>query len=173
MAFDFLTYMETVAKQLLAVSHTKNGRKSCFRVGGISSMEELLQGMNKANFPAICVVDQPESRLIDRDSSNPLLLNYHYFFVLQHAASLDAASRSSAMKECSGIVSQILARMFRDKLAEYRDPLAGTTGLKGLNRDSISQKAVGPIADNCFGIWVSFTVTGESGIMYNEDDWGN
>jgi hypothetical protein len=171
MAFDFLAYMEKVAKELLAIGHTTNGKKSFFRVGGISSMEELLQGISKADFPALCAVDQPEARLIDRDSSNPLLLNYHYFFILQHAASLDAASRSAAIKECSVIAGKILSRMFRDKLAECRDPFTYPSGLKGLNRDSVSLKSVGPVADNCFGVWVSFTLTSESGIVYNADDW--
>jgi len=171
MAFNFLPYMETVAKELLAVGHLVNGKKRFFRVGGISSLEELLQGISKADFPAVCAVDQPEGRLLDRDSSNPLMLNYHYFFVLQHAASLDAGSRSSAILECSGIAGKILSRMFRDKLAECRDPFTLPTGLSGLNRDSVTMKSVGPIADNCFGVWVSFTVISESGITFNQEDW--
>jgi hypothetical protein len=61
--------------------------------------------------------------------------------------------------------------MFRDKQAECRDPFTDPSGLKGLNRDSVSLKSVGPVADNCFGVWVSFTLTSESGIVYNADDW--
>lgn len=172
MSFNFLSYMETLARQLVAVSHGVNDRKSFFRVSGISAMEELFQGgLNKGSFPAICAIDQPESRLIDQQSSNLAMLSYYYFFVLQKADVASASSRSQAILESMAIARSILSRMFQEKETACRDSFSVHSGLRNLNRESVSFKAVGPLADNCFGVWVSFTVLSNADIKLNKEDW--
>ena len=172
MTFDFLTYMENLAKKLVLISHGVNGKKSFFRVSGISSMEELLQGwLNKGSFPALFAVDQPESRLMDRDSSNLLSLNYYYFFVLQKADIASASSRNSAIITSDGIARSILSQLFKDKSAASVNPFTNKTGLRNLNRDSISIKAVVPLADSCYWVWVSFTVINDPEIKFTQSEW--
>jgi len=65
----------------------------------------------------------------------------------------------------------MLSQMFKDKESAFRDPSSLPTGLWNLNRDSVSFKAVGPLADNCYGVWVSFTVLNNADIKFNQQDW--
>ena len=170
--FDFVPYMEILATKLKSIGHNADGSPHFFKVASLISLDELLQGLNQAQFPALCVIDAPEGRLIDRDSSNLLNLQYYYFFVIDKADVDDAASRNLAIVKCQSIVKQLLGRMFADKQAENRTPLLpAAAGLANLNRDSISYRAVGPIADNCYGVWASFTVLGNTGIKYDAADW--
>lgn len=171
-SFDFVAYMELLATGLKSLKHDADGQKHFYRVSSLVALDELLQGLNQAQFPALCVIDAPEGRFTDRDSSNLLDVQYYYFFVLQKADIDDAASRQLAISESRVIVRQLFGKMFRDRHNEQINPsLLPTYGLANLNRDSISYRAVGPIADNCYGLWASFTVTNSAGITYVDTDW--
>ncbi len=170
--FDFVTYMEMLATKLKSLKHDPETSKHFFKVQSLINLDEVLQNLNSAQFPALCVIDSPEGRLMDKDSTNLLDLQYYYFFVIDKADIDDAASRKAAIDGSKAIIKQLLGRMFRDRASEQRNPLAlPCYGLKNLNRDSLSYKAVGPIADNCYGMWASFTLLNGANINYNADDW--
>lgn len=172
MPFDFITYMEDVATRLKAIRHNPElKQEKFFKVSGIGAMEELFEKIGHAQFPALFVVDNPEGRLIDQNSSNLLDQQYYYFFVLQKVKTADSQSRKEANEACKIICRKIFSKMFRDKLAEQRDPGNRTTGLCNLNRGDISYKTVGPLGDNCHGIWASFTLLDSAGIHYDAEDW--
>jgi len=173
MIFDFITYMENVAQQHKSIAHDpSNGNDHYFRVSGVAGLEELLSNINNASFPALCVVDNPEGRLVDQSSNNVVDRQFYYFFLLKPADSLDADSRQTAIDDCRTIARQILARMFRDYLKENRE-LTETTGLRYLQRDSITYKAIGPLGDNCHGMWVSFAVINRTGISFDKNMWSD
>lgn len=170
--FNYVDYMQMLATANKLLHHDPEGEKHFYRVSGLINLDELLQGLNAAAFPALFVVDSPEGRLVDRDSSNLLDTQYFYFFVLQKADIDDAASRETAISDSKTIIKQLLSRMFRDKTAEQRNPLVVPAyGIKNLNRDSISYKTVGPIGDSCYGMWCSFTLINYAGISYSAAEW--
>lgn len=169
--FEFVNYMKEVATRLKSIGHTDDN-PHFFKVASLFHLDQLFENLNSAGFPALCVVDAPEGRLIDNESSNLLDLQYYYFFVINKAEIDNASSREAAITSSLMIVKQILSKMFRDKMAEQRNPFyANAAGLKNLNRDNVSYRAVGPIADNCHGMWCSFTLTSGSDFKYNSDDW--
>ena len=170
--FDYVSYMEMLATQLKELQHVPDQNRHFFKTASLVSLDELLQGLNQAEFPALCIVDSPEGKFTDRDSSNLLDLQYYYFFVLVKADIDDAGSRNTAISRSSDIAKKILSKMFRDKQNEYRNIWAEPCyGLAHLNRDSISYRAVGPIADNCYGLWCSFTVLTNTEIKFDASDW--
>ena len=172
--FNYADYMQMLATANKLLKHDPEGEKHFYKVSSLINLDELLQGLNQAEFPALCLVDSPEGRLTDRDSSNLLDVQYFYFFVIDKAEMDDAASRKLAIDGSRTIIKQLLSRMFRDKVKEQQNSLLTPAyGIRNLNRDSISYKAVGPIADNCFGLWASFTLPESSDIKYNADDWEN
>jgi len=170
--FNYVDYMQMLATANKLLKHDPEGEKHFFKVSSLINLDELLQNLNQAEFPALCVVDEPEGKLVDKDISNLLDLQYYYFFVIDKAEIDDAASRKRAIDGSRIIMKQLFSRMFRDKLKEQQNALlVPSYGIRNLNRDSISYKAVGPIADNCFGLWASFTLLESSDIKYNADDW--
>ena len=172
MTFDIISYMEDVARRLKSIGHDPENKKShFFKCSGITALEELMEKLTHAEYPALCVVDNPEGRLIDQTSSNLLDNQYYYFFVIDKAKINDANDRKATIDRCKVIYKKILSKMFRDQLAEQRERLQGGTGLRNLNRGDISYKAIGPLGDSCYGMWASFTLLNTTGIVYNEDDW--
>ena len=170
--FNYADYMQLLATANKLLKHDPEGEKHFYKVSSLINLDELLQGLNNAEFPALCLVDSPEGRLVDRDSSNLLDTQYFYFFVLQKADIDDASSRKAAIDHSKLIIKQLLSRMFRDKAAEQRNPMVVPCyGIKNLNRDSVSYKTVGPVADNCYGMWCSFTLTNYAGINYDASNW--
>lgn len=169
MIFDFIAYMQSIAENLLAINHSDSS-KHFFRVSGIAGMEEVLQNLSTAQFPAICVIDNTEGRMIDDNKGHVIDRQYYYFFVLNNSKSEDAISRHETITGCLDIGKQILAKILADYRAENR-VFGNDTGLMRLQTDSISYKAIGPLGDNCHGVWFSFSVINESGVKYDATAW--
>lgn len=169
--FDFITYMQALAESHKELSHSA-ANKCFFRVSGIAQMEELLQNLSVAKFPALIVEDMPEGRYIDAVSDNVIDRRYFSFYVLHTAKIEDADDRSGAIAYCKEIVNSLISKMFRDFKNANVD-FSDASGLRTLERNSISYRAVGPVGDNCVGIWVSFTVIDKTGVVYKETDWNS
>jgi len=170
--FDFITYMQHIAESLTAISHSETN-KSFFRVSGLNQMEELLQNLSTAKFPALIVEDMPEGRFLDERSNNVIDRRYFSFYVLKPAKIEDAADRSAVIDECKDIVNKIISRMFKNFKDANINYNSESGIMRNLERGSIGYRAVGPIGDNCVGIWVSFTLIDTTDVIYNESDWNS
>lgn len=169
MIFNFITYMQSIAENLLALGHSSS-TKHFFRVSGISGLEEILQNLSTAEYPALCVVDNPEGRMSSDNKVGVIDRQYYYFFVITPAKTEDAVSRHEAIDDCLSISKQIVSKMLYDYMNENR-VFGNITGLMRLQTDSFSYKSVGPLGDNCHGVWISFSVINESGIRYDTTQW--
>lgn len=136
-------------------------------------MEELLQNLSTAKFPALIVEDMPEGRFIDERSDNVIDRRYFSFYVIKQAKVDDAADRSLVISDCKTIVNKIMSRMFKDFKEANINFNSTARLLRNLERGSIGYRAVGPVGDNCYGIWVSFTLIDSTGIIYSESDWNS
>jgi hypothetical protein len=169
MIFDFITYMQSIAENLLALGHSAT-TKHFFRVSGISGLEEILQNLSTAEFPALCVVDNPEGRMASDNRAGVIDRQYYYFFVIKPSKTEDADSRHEAIADSLTISKQIVSKILNDYMNENR-VFGNATGLMRLQTDSFSYKSVGPLGDNCHGVWISFAVINESGIRYDTSQW--
>ncbi len=169
MEFNFTEYMRDIAIKLKDIAHTAETKKF-HRISSIAKLEELLSSSSNAGYPALIVVDNREGRYLDRNSDNLLDSRYYSFYVIKNVANQDIAGREAAIKECETIIKKILGKFFNDMANDNRG-IQPQTGLRNLNRDSITYYTIGPIGDNCFGIQVTFTMLQPTGIKYNADDW--
>lgn len=172
MAFEFVTYMKTIATKLKEIKHVDGDdeQKRFYRCTSLSEMEELLQNLTVVKFPALIVHDTLEGSLLDNDGSGFFDDQNYYFYVINNIAILDFDAKEKAVKDCKAIMRKIISKMRHDRNQDYRNT-ATKTGLKFLDTKSFTYFSVGPIGDNCFGIYCSFSMLEPDSINYNENDW--
>lgn len=176
MNFNYTAYMLDIAIRLLDIAHVEGDEslRHYFRISSLTNIEELLQCINTAAYPALIVEDMRIGRYID-NSSEDLLDNQSYSFIICKPVTLtDYAERETVIKECEAIYKKIISRMLRDRKNDYKQ---GTikTGLRNFDANSIYYQTVGPIGDNCIGIMVSFSMLNPlaQDLVYNAKDWND
>ena len=162
--FDFIAYMLDCATRLKDILHTDANPKF-FKISGLAGLEEYMQRLSEAQYPAILVHDNQDGNLGDQNRSDNFLDNpYYVFYVVGRPEFGNADSSESIKKQCKEIALKIISRMRRDKRNLVN-------GLSFLNFANIPYQTIGPIGDGAYGIMVSFTVTNQLGSIFNPDDW--
>jgi hypothetical protein len=171
--FDFITYMRDVATRHVLIQHVEDDEteRHFFRVSSLSNMDELLQCISTAKFPAIIAEDFRMGRYIDNDSENLMDQQNHTFMVIAPVSIENADDREAVIKSTELIAKNIFSKMFRDKRNDHK--LTEKTGLRNLDRASIYYQTVGPLGDNCFGIMISFNMLQQLAkeVVYDDGDW--
>ena len=115
MSFNFITYMQTVAEQLKDIRHSSDKPK-LFRVSNITQLEELLQNLSDAQFPALIVNSSPEGIIGDFSHSDNILDHPTYlFYIVDKTTFGDIDSQVDAKANCKAIVLKILSKLINDK----------------------------------------------------------
>lgn len=162
--FDFIAYMLDCATRLKDIQHTEANPKF-FKISGLAGLEEYMQRLSEAQYPAIMVHDNQDGNMGDQGRSDNFLDNpYYVFYVVARPEFGNAGSSEAIKKQCKAIALKIIGRMRRDKRSY-------ANGLQFLNFASIPYQTIGPVGDGAYGIMVSFTVTDQLGSTYNADDW--
>lgn len=162
--FDFIAYMLDCATRLKAIGHT-GANPRFFRVSGLSGLEEYMQKLNEAQYPAMIVHDNQEGAVGDRQfSDNFMDIPYFVFYIVSRPEYGNADASEAAKKTCKAIGFKIIAKMLRDKRR-------GLNGLSFLNIDNIPYQTIGPIGDQAVGVMFSFTVSDQTDLLYNAADW--
>lgn len=162
--YDHIAYMLDCATRLKDIAHTEDTPKF-FRVSGLAGMEEYLQQLNEAQYPALMVHDNTDGAIGDPNRSSNYLDNpYYVFYVIDRPEYGNADQSEAVKKKCKVIGKKILAKMLRDK----------TRGLKGLDFldfSNIPYQTIGPIGDQAVGVMFSFSVREDANIIYDGNDW--
>jgi hypothetical protein len=164
MSFDALSYFENVAKKHVQILHT-DSEKHFFRTRSLATLDELLNDLSTANFPALMVHDTIDGMLGDFGQSDSYIDEPQFiFYVLQRVDFGDHVAVDDAIQQCRQIGKSILARMLRHKVR-------GEHGLDFLDMSRISYQSVGPIHDNVYGMMYMMSVADDAGLLYNAEDW--
>ena len=169
MKFDIVAFMENAARCRNSVKHTDT-EKHFFRISGLQAMDEVLQSMGEARFPAILVEDELDGQFIDNNSDNVLDMRNFIFYVEKQVRSVDMDDREDIIRECNVICRHILSLMFRYKSEEGKKNL-NDSGLRYLDRSSVSYFTIGPVGDNCFGIACGFQILDTPDVRFDESAW--
>ncbi len=162
--FNFIDYMCDCATNLKDIRHSAE-KPGYFRVTNITQLEELLQNLPDAQFPALIVNSSPEGVVGDFSNSDNILDHPTYlFYVVDKTTFGDIDSQVDAKANCKAIVLKILSKLIYDKRKQKN-------GLAFLQLGSIQYYAVGPIGDNCFGIGAEFSLYELLPVEYDPKDW--
>jgi len=169
--FDFAGYFENIARKLKAIGHT-DSQKHFFRSTQAVHPEELLKQGSVARYPALVIIERADGRMIDRDSDNLLTKELYAFQILMPAADQAPDAIETVMGQCKEIYKKIVAKMIRDKKADMKVAITmQQTGLRNLETADISYQQIGPMGDNLYGLYVSFSIVDPAGVKFNQDDW--
>lgn len=164
MTFDAVSYFRTAATKLKAIQHSSQNPKF-FRIRSLIAMDELLNSLSVASFPALLVHDTIDGSIGDFASTESFIdAPQCIFYVLNKADITDPSSIDTAVRNAHAIGNKIISMMLSHKSkAKY--------GLQFLDISNIPYQTVGPIADNCFGIMYIISVAEHIALTVNTADW--
>ena len=161
--FDFLTYMENVARKLKDIAHTDDNRRF-FRISGIAGIEEYLNELPDVNGTSLMVVENPEGNISDNRGNNFTDEPDFEFYVTKKYTYGDADERSKAKNDCKIIGQKIIAKMLKDKADRVN-------GLDLLQLSRVPYFCVGPFGDSAIAVYFKFNVIQSANLVYNVNDW--
>jgi hypothetical protein len=171
MNFNSVTYFTQIARKLKAIGHTDTNKKF-FRASNVNQLQELIQNLTSAQYPALILFDKLDGRFEDNTSNNPIDRQFYSLLIVKPVDGEDSDSRRQVIEDCKAIVMKIFARMTRDWLAANKVSVDGdTTGLRNFDRGSAYYNSIGPISDNLFGTEYAFTIREAINTKLNEADW--
>ena len=166
--FNFHNYMLDCATRLKDLGHTQSNPRF-FKVNTIIGLEELLNNIGVADYPALIIQNSTRGHIGDEARSNNFLDNPFYTFYIitapmQTDFSLD--DLRLAKEQAKSIGFKILAKMRHDR---YRQ-LNGLHFMKFLN---VPYLEVGPLGVGSYGIMFNFEVPHSHQLPHNPNDWTN
>lgn len=163
-AFNFHTYMLDCATRLKSIGHTSFSPRF-FRANSVLAVEELLNNIGVANYPAIIILDSMRGRVGDEAHSGSFIDNPFYtFFVIGNPAQGDPDLASESKLQAKQIGFQILARMRRDRQQQRE-------GLNFMKFASVPYQEIGPIGAGSYGVMFNFEVPNCNVLTYTAADW--
>lgn len=164
MTFDALTYFRTMATKLNDIGHTEEN-EHFFRVRNLYDMNELLDRLSNANFPALLINDSMDGSMGDFAMSDNYLDEPQFvFYVLAEADITNQASIDQAVQTAKTIGQKIISMMLRHKMQ-------GKHGLEFLDMTNIPYQTIGPIGDFCYGMMFFVNVSEHIELIVNPEDW--
>lgn len=165
MTFNPITYFTAAAKHHKMVKHSDSSKRF-FRLRSLSTIDELIGSLNKANFPAIMVHDLVDGAIGDFAVSDVYLDTPQviWYVVKDVPFRSTDADVSAAITTCHQIGQNIIAGMIRHRRK-------GKHGLQFVDLSRIPYQSVGPIGDNVYGMMYMLDLTTPLDLQFNENDW--
>jgi hypothetical protein len=164
MSFNAITYFEKVARKLIAIGHTDT-EQHFFRIRSLSTLDELLNNLPSANFPALMVHDTIDGVIGDFSTSNNYADEPQFiFYILQRAEFGDDASIDAAIQQSRDIGTKIIAKMLQHSNLGMYD-------LEFIDFSRIPYQSIGPLGDHCFGMMYMFNVMNHLELLTDLEDW--
>jgi hypothetical protein len=168
MNFNSVTYFGDIARKIKAIAHSESNPRF-FRASNVLQLQELLQNLGKAQYPALILFDKLDGRIEDNTSNNPIDRQFYSLLVVKNVDGEDSDSRRQAIEDCKAIVMNIFARMTRDWMQANRQNTTG--GLRNFDRSTAYYNSVGPLVDNLFGVEYGFALSEAVITKLNPEDW--
>ena len=164
--FNFNTYMLDCATRLKDLQHSDTNPRF-FRVNTVMGLEELLNNIGVANYPALVIQTSVRGHIGDEARSNNFINSPFYTFYIIGAplgTGFDAEALRLSKEETKAIGFKILAKMRHDR---YRQQ----NGLHFMKFLSIPYQEVGPLGAGSFGVMFNFEVPESNQLPHNLEDW--
>lgn len=146
MGYKHFEYGDFLAKSLKQIWHTESGKRY-FHAFGLEDLYELNERISSISGFVLLAVDGSESEIED-NQADALNNTAHYAFIVAGPTqSSDQSSITRTCEQCKAIIYQIIARIRHDLPAFSPDELSDNL---------FKTNGIGPIADNYYGVMVSF-----------------
>ena len=154
--FNFFTYAEQLASQLLAIGHSPE-RPRFFTAFGLEDLVSVTDRLSSLDGFLMIAVDGFESDS-DDNRADALDETRHYGIIIcRNTVDGDNLSMQRAFKQCETLCKQVRNRMFMDLLGS----IDRSTQING----------IGPIGDCFYGCLLSFTISSTEGFLVDKDYW--
>lgn len=164
--FDFNAYMLDCATRLKDLQHT-DVSPHFFRVNTIIGLEELLNNIGVAEYPALVIQTSVRGRIGDEARSNNFIDSPFYTFYIIGAplgTGFDAETLRLEKNKTKAIGFKILAKMRHDRLRQLN-------GLHFMKFLSVPYQEVGPLGAGSYGTMFNFEVSDSNMLPHVEADW--
>lgn len=167
--YDNVAYIELCAAKLKAIRHT--AAKPRFHImNGLANLDQLLQNLHHADTGFHLLASGNIDGAIGYSSDNPTDRQMNQFYALKRVDVNNYNDIATAKKECKALAQKVIGKMLYDCYLANTTP-ADPHGLKNLEVRSFSYQTVGPLADNFFGIEVTFDVFNKTDLVFVANDW--
>lgn len=154
--FNFFSYAESLAKQLVAIGHSDE-RQRFFTAFGLEDLVSFIDRLSSLEGFVMIAVDGYESDSED-NRADALDETRHYGIIIcRNTVDGDSLSMQRAFKQCETLCKQVRNRMFIDLLGS----IDRSTQING----------IGPIGDCFYGCLLSFTMSSTEGFLVDQDYW--
>lgn len=164
--YNHNTYMLDCATRLKALGHTTE-KPRFFRANTIIGVEELLNSIGIANYPALVILTSIKGRIGDEARSNNFLDHPFYSaFVIDKPMQTGYTPEQmhDSKQLCKSIMLKIMGKMRSDRQKQSK-------GLHFMKLLSVPYQEVGPLGAGSYGVMFNFEVTRHDGLPHNTDDW--
>ena len=156
--FNFFSYAESLAKQLVAIGHSDE-RQRFFTAFGLEDLVSFTDRLSSLEGFVMIAVDGYESDS-DDNRADALDETRHYGIIIcRNTVDGDPLSFSRAFQQSENLCRQVRNRMFLD----LRPDIDRSTQING----------IGPIGDCFYGCLLSFTMSSTEGFLVDDDYWAD
>lgn len=164
--FNFHAYMLDCATRLIELQHSQTNPRY-FEANTVADMQELLNNIGVAKYPAIVTLSSIKGRVGDENMGNNYIDHpFHTGFIITSPmqGSTDAATIRLAKIEAKNILLKIIAKMRNDRRRALY-------GLNFLNLTSIPYQEVGPLGVGSYGVMFNIENTQPVALEHKSTDW--
>lgn len=156
--FNFFSYAESLAKQLVAIGHSDE-RQRFFTAFGLEDLVSFTDRLSSLEGFVMIAVDGYESDS-DDNRADALDETRHYGIIIcRNTVDGDPSSVEDAFSQCNILCRQVRNRMFVD----LRQVIDRSTQING----------IGPLGDGFYGCLLSFTLSSTEGFLVDDDYWAS
>jgi hypothetical protein len=165
---DFPIYLESLAAKSKFINHSSNS-KAFFKASHPALLDEIIHNMGASFQKAVIAFTNQEGRFEYNHSDNIIDRNHYSFAIIGRSKIADYNDAEKIKEECRLIGKKFMAHLRKDAKLEAKGETG--IGLRYIDWGSVHHMAIGPIADNCYGVHWSFTIQESVELSYNSEDW--
>ena len=161
--YKHFEYTEMLARELKAIAH-KDDDRHYFRATSQSELQEIETNIRSLHGMIMVAIDGTNSSFHFRESDSLVERPVYGIVIIQQTKSNDTDTIFEAKEACKKAMMQVVARMLNDANRNKHS-------CQFIEPDSFQLSGEGPVADNFYGVGLSFMLA--EGIEYklNPEMW--
>lgn len=171
--FNFRSYMLNIATSLKDIGHTE-AKPKFFRGRNARTVDEML-GKDPYAGTSSClnILDRRDGKYVHTPNSLADQQVYTFMVTSNVHDITDDDEYDTVIDESMLVCKKIIAKIIKDADADGQLPHASGTGLRDLDKNSISYQTIGPLGRSHYGTMVTFSLVQYPKVMqqYDESDW--